>query len=377
MSTMFPNNNKVIKLSSPWYGQEEKDAVARVLDSQVTCMGIETKLFEEELQTFLGREDINIICVNSCTAALQLSLQGIGIKPGDEVIVPTLTFISTFQAVTANGAVPIPCDVDKNTGFIDINDVKKRITKKTKCIVPVLYAGIDNNINEIYHIAHDNNIPVIEDAAHSFGNKNIIKRAGILCFSFDPIKNLSCTDGGMIVCSNNNIAERLKDIRLLGVIGDTNNRYNNKRSWDFDVKEQGWRYHMNNVCAAIGRAQLSKFNKIRELRCEYANIYLEELNSIEDIQLLPIDTVNGVPHIFPIILKSDTVDDLKNFLLQSNIGCGTQYKPNHLLKYFNKGYSLPNAEWLYRHIISIPLHPMLSKDDVYYVISKIKTFFNK
>ena len=136
---MFPNNNKFIKLSSPWYGEDEKNAVARVLDSQVTCMGIETKLFEEELQTFLGREDINIICVNSCTAALQLSLQGIGIKPGDEVIVPTLTFISTFQAVTANGAVPIPCDVDKNTGFIDINDVKKRITKKTKFIVPLLY----------------------------------------------------------------------------------------------------------------------------------------------------------------------------------------------------------------------------------------------
>ena len=374
---MSINNNKCIKLSSPWYGQQEKDAVARVLDSQVTCMGIETKLFEEELKSFLGREDTNIICVHSCTAALQLALQGIGIKPGDEVIVPTLTFISTFQAITANGGTPIPCDVNKNTGFIDINDVKNRITKKTKCILPVLYAGIDNNINEIYELANNNNIKVIEDAAHSFGNKEIIKRAGILCFSFDPIKNLSCTDGGIIVCSDDNIAERLKDIRLLGVIGDTNNRYNNKRSWDFDVKEQGWRYHMNNMCAAIGRAQLSKFDKIRELRCKYSNIYLEELKNIEEIQLLPIDTVKGVPHIFPIIIKYETVDNLKNFLLQNNIGCGTQYKPNHLLTYFNRGYSLPNAEWLYRHILSIPLHPMLSEDDVYYVINKIKDFFKK
>ncbi len=374
---MSISNNKLIKLSSPWYGQEEKDAVARVLDSQVTCMGIETKLFEEELKKFLGREDTNIICVNSCTAALQLSLQSIGIKPGDEVLVPTLTFISTFQAITANGAIPIPCDVNRNTGFIDINDLTNRITNKTKCILPVLYAGIDNNINEIYEIANDNNIKVIEDAAHSFGNKSIIKRSGILCFSFDPIKNLSCGDGGMIVCSNNNIAERLKDIRLLGVIGDTNNRYNNSRSWDFNVKEQGWRYHMNNICAAIGRAQLSKFNKIKALRCKYADLYLEELRNIDELQLLPIDTINGVPHIFPIIVKSQTVDNLKNFLLHNNIGCGTQYKPNHLLTYFNRGYHLPNAEWLYKHMLSIPLHPMLTEDDVYYVISKIKDFFKK
>lgn len=369
------NNNKFIKLSSPWYGKEEKEAAARVLDSQVSCMGTETKLFEEELKQFFGREDINTICVHSCTAALQLALQGIGIKQGDEVIVPTFTFISTFQAVTANGAVPIPCDVNKNTGFIDINDVKKHITKKTKCILPVLYAGIDNGIDEIYDFAKNNNLQVIEDAAHSFGNKEIIKRAGVLCFSFDPIKNLSCTDGGLVVCKNNDISERLKDIRLLGVIGDTNNRYNNKRSWDFDVKEQGWRLHMNNLCAAIGRAQLSKFNKIAELRCKYANLYLAELKNIEEIQLLPIDTFNGVPHIFPIIIKSETVDNFKNFLLQNNIGCGTQYKPNHLLTYFNRGYNLPNAEWLYKHIISIPLHPMLSESDVYYVIDKIKKYF--
>ena len=240
-----------------------------------------------------------------------------------------------------------------------------------------MYAGIDDNIAEVYKIAQDNNLKVIEDAAHSFGNKTVIKRDGLLCFSFDPIKNLSCGDGGMIACSNNEIAERLKDIRLLGVIGDTNNRYQNKRSWDFDVKEQGWRYHMNNICAAIGRAQLAKFEKIRELRCKYANIYLEELKNIEELQLLPINTTTGVPHIFPIIVKSQTSDGLKNFLLANNIGCGTQYKPNHLLTYFNRGYNLPNAEWLYKHMLSIPLHPMLSIENVYYIINKIKEYFNK
>ncbi|MBR1944006.1 MAG: DegT/DnrJ/EryC1/StrS family aminotransferase [Alphaproteobacteria bacterium] len=370
--------HKLIKLSSPWYGQEEKEAALRVLDSQVTCMGMETKLFEEELKQFLGRDDTNVICVHSGTAALQLALQASNVMVGDEVIVPTLTFVSTFQAVRAVGAMPIPCDVNIKTGFIDINDIERRITKNTKCILPVLYAGIDDNIDEVYQLAKYHNLKVVEDAAHSFGNKEIIKRNGPLCFSFDPIKTLSCTDGGMIVCSDDTIAEKLKDMRLLGVIGDTEKRYNNQRSWDFDVEEQGWRLHMNNLCAAIGRAQLSKFNRIKELRCKYANIYLKELSNIQEIRLFPVNTTTSVPHIFPIGLYSkNSRDELRQYLLDNNIESGIQYKPNHLLTYFNRGYGLINAEFLYYTIISLPLHPMLTEDDVYYIVSKIKEYFKK
>lgn len=362
----------MIKLSSPFYSNEECEAVCRVLNSQVACMGEETMLFEQELSSFL---QTNVLCVSSGTAALQLALQSIDIQPGDNILVPSFTFVATFQAIKALNAIPIPCDIDIQTCFLDRNDVEKRINKKTKAILPVLYAGIDIGISEIYNLAHTYNLHVIEDAAHSFGNLQITKRKGILCFSFDAIKNLSCTDGGAIACQDKNILERIQDARLLGIIGDTECRYKNQRSWDFDVQSQGWRYHMSNLCAAIGRTQLRKFSKLADNRKKIANLYLNELKNIPEIRLLPIDTNISVPHIFPIIINNNKRNELRNFLLQNNIGCGVQYKPNHLLTYFNLNYSLPNTEWIYDHILSIPLHPLLTEQEVEFIIEKIKQFF--
>ncbi len=366
--------NKV-KLSSAYFGEEEAEAVARILQTQVVNMGAEVKLFEEELHKFFGRDDANVTCVHSCTAALQLSIQACDITIGDEVLVPTFTFVSTFQAVRANGAVPIPCDVDPNDGFIDLSDAEKRVTKKTKAIIPVLFAGCSSKIDEVYKFAADHNLKIIEDAAHCFGDENIAKRNGILCFSFDPIKNISCGDGGCIVTAQKNITERLKDMRLLGVIGDTERRFQGKRSWNSDVKELGWRLHMNNIAAAIGLAQLAKFSEIRRLRQRNANMYLQQLADVPGIQLFPINAKTAVPHIFPIIVKSGRRDELQKYLAEAEIETGVQYKPNHLLSYFNMGYGLPNAEKLYSEILSLPVHPLVSEDDVEYVIDKIKDFF--
>ena len=368
---------KKIKLSSAYFGEEEIEAVARVLRGQVVNMGQEVKLFEEELHEFFGRPESKVTCVHSCSAALQLSVQACDIGRDDEVLVPTLTFVSTFQTVKANGAIPVPCDVDLDDGFIDLNDAESRLTNKTKAIIPVLFAGCSSKINKVYEFAKVHNLKVIEDAAHCFGDENIAKRDGILCFSFDPIKNISCGDGGCILTSQDEITERLKDMRLLGVIGDTEKRFSGKRSWNADVKEQGWRLHMNNIAAAIGRAQLAKFPEIRKLRQRNANLYLENLNDIDEIQLFPIDAKTAVPHIFPIIVKNEKRDELKNFLAEAGIETGIQYKPNHLLSYFNMGYSLPNAEKLYSELLSLPVHPWVSEDDIEYIISNIKKFYNK
>ncbi|MDR2667259.1 MAG: DegT/DnrJ/EryC1/StrS family aminotransferase [Holosporales bacterium] len=369
------SNMQQIRLSSSWFGEEEIAAVSRVLKSHIVSMGIETKLFEEELHKFWGRKDSGVTCVNSCSAALQLSLQASGIKRGDEVIVPTYTFVATFQAVTANGAIPIPCDVDLDDGFISMDDAKKRLTQKTRAIIPVLFAGIDSKIEKVYQFAEENKLIVIEDAAHCFGNQNIAKRDGILCFSFDPIKNISCGDGGCVLTSQNEVTERLKDIRLLGVIGDTDRRFQGLRSFEFDVVEQGWRLHMNNIAAAIGRVQLAKFHIIQEKRQKNANMYIENLSDIEGIRPLPINVKTAVPHIFPIIITNGKRDELKAFLSEKGIETGVQYKPNHLLSYFNRGYDLPNACNFYESILSIPVHPLLREDEVLYVIDCIKEFF--
>ncbi len=366
----------MIKLSSPYVDQDEKDAVCRVLDSHVLNMGVETREFERELKNFWGREDINVCCVNSCTAALQIAMQSHGIGNDDEVLVPSFTFVSTFQAVSATGAIPIPVDIDIDDGFISIDDIKNRISKKTRCIIPVLFAGCDQKIDKIYDFADHNNLIVIEDAAHSFGDEDIIKRAGTLCFSFDAIKNITCSDGGAIVTSNNEVYNKLKDIRLLGVIGDTEARYNGQRSWNSDTVDQGWRYHMSNICASIGRAQLRKFEGIIKYRRQlYSRMYVEGLHDIEWIKLFPIKYKTSVPHIFPIILPNENVrNHLKKYLLDNGIESGIQYKPNHLLTKFNRGYNLPKTEELYSRILSIPVHPRLSEDEVSYIIDKIRNF---
>lgn len=368
---------KSIKLSSPFFGNEESEAVARVLSSQVVNMGVEVKLFEEELQKFFKRPESKVTCVHSCTAALQLSVQACGIKPGDELLVPSLTFVSTFQAIKANGAIPVPCDIDLDDAFININDAKSRLTGNTKAIVPVLFAGCSSKIDSVYQFAKENNLKVIEDAAHSFGDEFVSKRDGILCFSFDPIKNISCGDGGCILTSQDEVTEKLKDMRLLGIIGDTEKRFSGKRSWDSDVKEQGWRLHMNNIAAAIGRAQLQKFPEIRRLRQRNSKLYLKGLADIEGIRLFPINAETAVPHIFPIMVKNGQRNNLKNFLFERGIETGVQYKPNHLLSYFNLGYSLPNSEMIYSEILSLPIHPFVSEEDMEYIISNIKTFFEK
>ena len=366
---------KKIKLSSAYFGEEEIEAVARVLRGQVVNMGEEVKLFEEELHKFFGREDSKVTCVHSCSAALQLSVQACDIGRGDEVLVPTLTFVSTFQAIKANGATPVPCDIDQDDGFIDLSDAESRITSKTIAIIPVLFAGCSSKIDTVYQFAKAHGLKVIEDAAHCFGDEEIAKRDGVLCFSFDPIKNISCGDGGCILTSQNQVTERLKDMRLLGVIGDTEKRFTGKRSWNADVKEQGWRLHMNNIAAAIGRAQLAKFPEIRRLRQRNACMYLENLNDIEEIQLFPINAKTAVPHIFPIIVRNNKREALKNYLADAGIETGIQYKPGHLLSYFNMGYSLPNAEKLYSEILSLPVHPWVSESDMEYIISKIREFF--
>jgi dTDP-4-amino-4,6-dideoxygalactose transaminase len=364
----------MIKLSSPSLGDLEKEAVCKVLDSHIINMGSETREFEKELKEFFGIPHLHVLCVNSCTAALHLSLQALGVGYGDEVLVPTFTFISSFQAVSASGATPIPVDIDLEDGFINIDDAKKRMTNKTKAIMPVLFAGCGNNkIHKIYEMAGENNIRVVEDVAHSFGDENIAKRAGVLCFSFDAIKNITCSDGGCVLTDSEEVASKIKDARLLGVMGDTDVRYEGKRSWDADTTEQGWRYHMSNICASIGRAQLSRFNsELKPPRQKYSKMYMDELKNLKNIQLFPIDVDTAVPHIFPIIVKNGMRDALKAYLLEKGIETGVQYKPNHLLTKFNRGYSLPNSEQLYANILSIPLHSKLSEDDVLYIIENIK-----
>ena len=364
------------RLSQPEISEDEIAAVTDVLRSEFFGMGKQVASFEEKLGSFFGRETL---CVSTGTAAVQLGLIGAGIKPGDEVLVPSLTFIATYQAISATGAVPVSCDVNPNSLQIDLDDAQKRITPKTKAIVPVYFVGATNCLDLVAEFGKANNLRVVADAAHAFGSKHKGKFVGsfgdISCFSFDGIKNITSGEGGCIVTDDQDALNRIRDARLLGVVGDSEKRKNRERSWDFDVQQQGWRFHMSDIFAAIGIVQLAKLENHSVKRQELFDRYLINLKDNPRIALFDWNTSEGmVPHIF--VLRIPGLKDRDNLRLKlENLGVptGVHYKPNHLLSFYREKYKLPATESIYPEILTLPLHTRLTPFDV----DKICEIFNE
>ncbi len=368
-----------VKLSKSSIDFREENAVKRVLKREYLGMGTEVRLFEKELEKFIGGKG-KVLCVNSGTAALHLALQSLNLKPGDEVIVPSLTYVASYQAISATGAKPVSCDVNTSNLMIDIDDLKKRISKKTKAIMPVHYAGATPNLAEIFKIARTKNIRIVEDAAHAFGSLttkgNIGSTGDIVCFSFDGIKNITSGEGGAVVSFNKKTYEKISDSRLLGVKKDSDKRYIKKRSWDFDVTDQGWRYHMSDIMAAIGRVQLKKFKKFSKKRKDIAKYYHKELINCKNINLLDINYNLVTPHIFVIILKDNKRDKIRSRLSKLGIETGIHWKPCHHLSKYKTSYKLNNTEKIYKNILTLPCHFDVSKKDQDLIIKHIFQEYN-
>lgn len=369
----------IVRLSKSCVGEEEKLALARVIDAGYLGMGREVQLFEEELRAFIGTGK-EVICVNTGTAALHLAVECLGIGANDEVLVPSITYVASFQAIAAAGARPVACDVTADRVFIDLADAERRVSSKTKAIMPVHYASDSGKIEDVYAFAARHGLRVIEDAAHAFGcvreNKMIGAEGDIVCFSFDGIKNITSGEGGAVITGDAELARRIKDARLLGVERDTEKRFKGERSWMFDVRHQGYRYHMSNLMAAVGREQLKKFPRFAEHRKQCVSRYLRELQGVEGIGFLYIDYKNIVPHIFVLRLERNRRDGLMAHLRAADIECGLHYQPNHVLNYFLTDYRLPTAEMISDELLSLPLHADLSEEEQDRVISEIRAFMN-
>ncbi len=368
----------MIRLSKSVIGKEEIQAVTRILQNEFLGMGDEVQKFEQELSFFFGR---NAVCVSSGTAAIQLALQAAGIGHGDEVLVQSLTYLATFQAISATGATPVSCDVYEDTFTIDLQFAESKLNSKTKAIIPVHYASNVGNLNDVYKFAEQYNLRVIEDAAHAFGTyykgKVIGSFGDIACFSFDGIKNITSGEGGTVVSNDLKITEKVKNLRLLGVEKDSEKRYKNKRSWDIKVSEQGWRYHMSNIMAAIGRTQLKKFSTFKTKRQQLAKQYIQRLSNIKSIRVFNFDFDDVVPHIFVVRILTKQRDEVRELLNKRGIQTGIHYKPNHLLAYYKSDYSLPNTEKFYSEIITLPLHSDLSHEEVDYICDTLNSIIDK
>lgn len=369
----------MIPISRPVTGKEEIAAMEKVFESAWLGLGSTTFDFENRVAEFL--EAKNVIAVNTGTSALHLALSAIGVGPEDEVIVPSLTFVASIQPILALGARPVfveSCDEDL---LLDLDDVEKRITAKTKAIMPIHYCGNPCDMERLSALAKKHNIRIVEDAAHAFGSefpngKKVGSFGDLTCFSFDPIKNITTGEGGAVVTADGELAEELRRRRILGIEKDTWNRYKNTRAYLYEVISPGFRYHMPNFCAAVGLAQMEKFPQFAARRREVAKRYDAAFHGIPEIKTLSIDYDRVVPHIYILRLPVDRRDGFMALLKERGVGTGVHYVANHIQPIFKEFLRepLPRTDRLWREIVTIPLHCALSDDDIRTVIDAVLEF---
>ena len=366
----------MIRLSKSVVGKAEAEAVAHIIeDIGYLGMGETVGQFEHALEEYIGGGR-HCVCVNSGTAALHLAVQAVT-DPGDEVLVPSFTFVASMQAITGAGCVPVCCDINPDTLTLDLADAERHITPKTKAMMPVYYGSNCVMATQYQEFARKHGLRLVEDAAHSFGctcdGHKIGSTGDVVCFSFDGIKNITSCEGGAIFTADVDVYRQVSDARLLGVQKDSEKRYAGKRSWTFDVVDQGYRYHMSNIFAAIGLVQLSRFEReFAPKRREIAMEYTRRLKDNTNVRLIPMDYEHDiVPHIFPLEILNGKRHLVEQAFKERDIQYGIQYFPNHLLSYFKSGYPLPVTEDVYEKIISIPMHPELTDADIQLICDTI------
>ena len=354
---------KKIKLFDPVIG-DERIEVEKVLESKFWASGAgngNVEIFEKEFKKFIGAKEC--VAVNSGTAALHLALLMADIK-NKEVIVPSLSFVSTANAILYNGGTPIFVDINPSTLNLDPEMIIKKISKKTAAILPVHFGGLPVELKKIKKIAKDFNLKIIDDAAHACGAKFEKKFIGtqnfMTCFSFHPVKNLAMPTGGLISINSKDSKKIKRELNSLRWCGITN-----RKDVNYDVEQLGWNYYMNEFSAVIGLSQLKKLEKLNKHRQKIAKKYHE---GIELSTKMPI-TENSVYHFYWILVKNRDV--FRKKLLSRGIETGIHYKPIHTMKLYKNKIKLKNTEYVGNHIVSLPTHPNLLDSDIEFIIKEV------
>ena len=358
---IIKNQLSKIKLFDPHTDKFEKIAIEQVLKSNFWASGAgngNVKKFEEKFLNYINSK--NCVAVNSGTAALNLALSMYNIK-NKEVILPSLSFVATANAVLENGGIPKFVDIDEKTLCIDPEKIVNAITNKTKVILPVHFAGFSSNLTKISEICKKHKIHLIEDAAHATGtsykNKKIGSQGDLVCFSFHPVKNLAMPTGGLISINEKNhekISKTLKEKRWCGI--------SNRKGNNYDIKNLGWNYYMNEFSAAIGLVQLKKIDRLNKLRKRTAKKYYENILLKNK---MPFDDGCSY-HFYWIRVKNRT--KFRNKLLSKGIETGIHYKPIHTFSFYKSKIHLPVTEKVGKEIVSLPTHPNLTIQNIEKII---------
>lgn len=371
----------MIPVFKPLIEKEEFDASREALELGWLGMGSYVDEFEKGVKQYLQADDRYLAAVSTGHAALHLGLMIAGVGAGDEVITPSFNNVTDFQAILAVGAKPVFCDIDEDTLCLNLDQAEQLISPNTKAIIVMDYDCVVCDHDRIAEIARKYNLRVIHDAAHSFGStykdKIIGSFSDICMFSFDPVKTITCIDGGMLVVNTAEELQRLQEMRLVGMGQPAEVMYQNKRAWTYDVKELGYRYHMANLHAAIGLAQLAKMDEISATRRQACRYYNEHLSEIAEVTVPKTDFSNVTPFLYYIRVPESKRDNLKTFLLENGVDTGIHWQPGHWMSLFKDSRSgdLSVTDRVAKEILSLPLHSKMPKDVLDAVILQIKNFF--
>lgn len=356
--------------------EDEILEVTDTLRSSWITMGPKTVLFEDAFKLFIGSE--YAVSVNSATASLHLALKAIGLQSGDEVIIPTHTFIATAEVVTYFGAIPVLCDAEEMTHNLDVAQLQTLLSPRTKAIIPVHFAGIPCDMDEILSIGRAHGISIIEDAAHALPARYKGRAVGTMgdatCFSFYATKTLACGEGGMLTTSNSDIAKHAKINRLHGISMDAWDRYTAAGTWHYDVVDNGFKYNMTDINAALGLVQLKKVIWMRDERKKISEQYDAAFKK-HGIQVLCIpEYVESAYHLY--IIKVKNRDFLYQKLKELGITTSVHFIPVHRHSYYCKTYryeskNYPVSERVFEQSLSLPIYPGMTEEMVSYVIQHV------
>jgi len=375
--------NNFTQFHKPYINEEEIAEVVETLKSGWLSMGPRTIQFEDDFRKYIGAD--YSVSVNSWTAGGHLSLEAFGLKAGDEVIVPTMTFPATAEIVYYFGAKPVIVDVEKDTLNLSISEIEKAITPKTKIIIPVHYAGQPADLDEINQLAKTYNLKVIEDAAHSlpsyYKGKKVGSISDVTVFSFYATKTLCTGEGGMICSNNEEFSERTRLMRMHGMNRDAWKRYSDACSWYYEIVGPGFKYNFTDLQAALGIVQLRKVDEMLEMRKHIAALYTKELCGNEYIYLPVIKADRETSwHLYPIRLNLEALkigrNDFINELKDLGVGTGVHFMPVHQHQFYKDSLSLNNSDFpvandAFERLISIPIYPGLTDAEVTKVIEAI------
>ena len=376
-------SNEFLPFHVPEIGPEEIRSVVETLESGWLTSGSKVKRFEENFSRFIGCQ--HSVAVNSCTAALHLALEAVGVKEGDEVIVPTMTFTATAEVVLYFKAKPVLVDCRPNTFNIDPDLVERAITAKTKAIIPVHFGGQSCDMERILQIARKHKLYVIEDAAHALPAKYHGKTIGtigdITCFSFYATKTITTGEGGMATTQNPEWAARMRMMSLHGISHDAWKRYTKEGSWYYEVVQPGFKYNLTDIGAAIGIEQLKKCDAFGAARARIAAAYDQRFADLKEINTPVCEPdVQHAWHLYVIQLDLERLkinrDQFIETLKEQGIGTSVHFIPLHLHPYYrdNFGYApddFPKATEIYQRIISLPIYPKMTESQIEHVVQGV------